>query len=584
MALILLQSEKMKKSLSAPGSVGIEMFVLAGVAAVFAGMLLIARRIHAPMTDHFEISLSLWQLPKYTAFTLLRGLAAYALSLVFTLLYGIIAAHNRRAEKIMLPALDILQSLPVLTFLPGLVLLFVHLFPTRQLGLELACVITIFTAQAWNMCFSFFGSVRGIPSPLREVAAIQKLNALQVFRLLEVPASMIGLVWNSMMSMAGGWFFISACETFMGYKLPGLGSYMAAAQDAGNARAEVASVISMIIMIVALDQLLWRPIVAWSERFKLEDVSAAEVPQSWVIDLLGRSRLINWANRLLFGRKGKTRGEKMIASRSPEDEALHRREMKLLLKAISWIVLTLLAAGGAWGVWALFELLRQVPLRDASHNDWRYICLGLLASFSRVAATVVIGAAWTLPAGIMIGLNPRWAQRLQPIVQVVASFPAPMLFPWVVGLLAIVHVPFSIGCVSLLLLGTQWYVLFNVIAGAMAIPSDLREAARVYNLGRWYTWKKLYIPAVFPYLATGLLTAAGGAWNATIVAEYFSMGGREQATFGLGAIIVRATNEANFPVLAAGAITMAVFVVIINRLVWKRVYHVAESRYSLNIG
>jgi NitT/TauT family transport system permease protein len=582
MALLLVQPDK--KALSAPASVGIELFVLAGVAAIFAGLLLIAKRVHTPMVSHFEISLSLWQLPKYTAFTLLRGLAAYSLSLGFTLVYGIIAAHNRRAEKIMLPALDILQSLPVLTFLPGLVLLFVHLFPTRQLGLELACVVTIFTAQAWNMCFSFFGSVRGIPSPLREVAAIQKLNALQVFRLLEVPASMIGLVWNSMMSMAGGWFFIAACETFMGYKLPGLGSYMAAAQDAGNTRAQVASVIAMIIMIVALDQLLWRPIVAWSERFKLEDVSASEVPRSWVIDLLGRSRLIIWLNHLLLGRKGKVRPDRMIARRTVEREQIYQQRMKLMMKFVSWLTLTLLAVGAAWGVWALFELLRQVPLHDPSHNDWGFILLGLLASFARVAAAVVLGAAWTLPAGILIGLNPRWAQRLQPIVQVVASFPAPMLFPWVVGVLAILHVPFSIGCISLLLLGTQWYVLFNVIAGAMAIPSDLREAARVYHLGTWYTWRKLYIPAVFPYLATGLLTAAGGAWNATIVAEFFSMGGKEQATFGLGAIIVRATNEANFPLLAAGAITMAVFVVIINRLVWKRVYHIAESRYSLNVG
>jgi len=574
----------MKKALAAPASVGIELFVLAGVAGLFAGLILIGKRVHAPMNVHFSISLSLWQLPKYTACTLLRGITAYALSLVFTLVYGIIAAHNRRAEKLMLPALDILQSLPVLTFLPGLVLLFVHLFPTRQLGLELACVVTIFTAQAWNMCFSFFGSVRGIPSPLREVTAIQKLNAWQVFRLLEVPASMIGLVWNSMMSMAGGWFFIAASETFGDYKLPGLGSYMAAAQDAGNARAQVGAVIAMVIMIIALDQLLWRPIVAWSERFKLEDVSSAEVPQSWVIDLLGRSRLVIWARSLLPSRRNRPRSDRLISPRSPEEEQRHRATLALLTKITGWITITLLAAGFVWGMWALFELLRHVPLVSASHEDWRFIILGLLASFGRVTATVILGAAWTLPAGILIGLNPRWAQRLQPVVQVVASFPAPMLFPWVVGGLAILHVPFSIGCISLLLLGTQWYVLFNVIAGAMAIPSDLREAARVYHLGRWFTWRKLYIPAVFPYLVTGLLTAAGGAWNATIVAEYFSMGGREQATFGLGAMIVRATNQANFSLLAAGAITMAVFVVIVNRLVWKKLYRVAESRFSLNIG
>jgi NitT/TauT family transport system permease protein len=582
MALILLQSDKMKKALAAPASVGIELFVLAGVGAFFCGLVLMGERAAAPMKVNFEVSLSLWQLPKYTIFTLLRGLAAYALSLVFTLVYGIIAAHNRRAEKIMLPALDILQSLPVLTFLPGLVLLFVRLFPTRQIGLELACVVTIFTAQAWNMCFSFFGSVRGIPTTLREVSLIQHLNSWQVFRLLEVPASMIGLVWNSMMSMAGGWFFIAISESFNGYQLPGLGSYMSAAQAAGNNRAEFGAVIAMTLMIIALDQLVWRPIVAWSERFKLEDLSAAEIPQSWVLDLFKKSRLINWVEKLLVGwRTQRAKNSKPIAI----DHETRFTWFPIILKTLKWLAIAALAVGFVWGLRAMFELLRRVPLVSASHQDWRFVILGLLASFGRVAATVVLGAAWTLPAGILIGLNPRWAQRLQPVVQVVASFPAPMLFPWVVGGLVILHIPFSVGCVSLLLLGTQWYVLFNVIAGAMAIPSDLREAARVYNLGRWFTWRKLYIPAVFPYLITGLLTAAGGAWNATIVAEYFIGGGYEKATFGLGAMIFKASNgdTQNFPILAAGAITMATFVVIFNRLVWKKLYRLAESRYSLNL-
>jgi NitT/TauT family transport system permease protein len=582
MALILFHTDKVKKALAAPASVGIEAFVLLGVAALFAGLILAGENVSAPMKMNLQISLSLWQLPKYTALTLLRGIAAYVLSLIFTLIYGMIAAHNRRAEKIMLPALDVLQSLPVLTFLPGLVLLFVHLFPTRQLGLELACVITIFTAQAWNMCFSFFGSVRGIPSPLREVTQIQHLSGWQVFRLLEVPASMIGLVWNSMMSMAGGWFFIATSESFGDYKLPGLGSYMSAAQDAGNARAQVGAVIAMVIMIVALDQLIWRPVVVWSERFKLEDQSAADQPQSWVMDIFRRSRIVLWAQKLLLNwRQRPGRAAKVNPSLAEQE---HRRQlMQMLSKVLTLITLGLLAIGFIWGLWSLFSLMRRVPFVSQSHEDWRFIVLGLFASFGRVALAVALGAAWTLPAGILIGLSPRWSQRLQPIVQVVASFPAPMLFPWVVGGLALIGIPFSIGCVSLLLLGTQWYVLFNVIAGAMAIPSDLREAARVYRMGRWFTWKKLYIPAVFPHLITGLVTAAGGAWNATIVAEFFQMGGQERATFGLGTIIVRATNSGNFPVLTAGAITMAVFVVAINRLVWKKLYRVAEARYSLAI-
>jgi NitT/TauT family transport system permease protein len=582
MALILLQSDKMKKALAAPASVGIEAFVLLGVVGFFAGLILIGERVAAPMKSHFEISLSLWQLPKYTAFTLLRGLAAYLLSLCFTLVYGIIAAHNKRAEKIMLPALDVLQSLPVLTFLPGLILLFVHLFPTRQLGLELACVVTIFTAQAWNMCFSFFGSVRGIPSPLREVTAIQKLSGWQVFRLLEVPASMIGLVWNSMMSMAGGWFFIATSESFSDYKLPGLGSYMQAAQDASNVKAQVGAVIAMVIMIVALDQFVWRPIVVWSERFKLEDLSAADQPQSWVMDIFRRSRLVVWAQKRLIGWKQRP-GRAAAKIASPQELEQRAELVGLVSKVLTIVSLTALALAFVWGLWALFSLLKRVPFVSPTHDDWRYIILGLFASFGRVLLAVILGAAWTLPAGILIGLSPKWAQRLQPVVQVVASFPAPMLFPWVVGGLALLGVPFSIGCVSLLLLGTQWYVLFNVIAGAMAIPSDLREAARVYRLSRWFTWRKLYIPAVFPHLITGLVTAAGGAWNATIVAEYFQMGGQERYTFGLGTIIVKATSSENFPMLTAGAITMAIFVVTINRLVWKKLYRVAESRYSLSI-
>jgi NitT/TauT family transport system permease protein len=598
MAMILLQPGKPKRAFAGPASIGIEVFVLLGIASIFGGLILIGGRAVAPMPQKFSIDLRLRYLPLYTSFTLLRGLAAYLLSLVFTLVYGIIAAHNRRAEKVMVPALDILQSLPVLTFLPVLVTFFVGLFPSRQIGLELACVVMIFTAQAWNMCFSFFGSVRGIPPSLREVTQIQHLNSWQVFRLLEVPASMIGLVWNSMMSMAGGWFFIALAETFNGYILPGLGSYMQAAQNAYGTAPDaaarhievvhqVAAVVAMVIMIVGLDQLLWRPIVAWSERYKLEDVSAAETPKSWVLELLNRSRLIVWLNYLLAGPR-RSRPERKTPTLAEQE---HRRQLLgTLQKVAAVIVLAGLAVGFAWGMWALFQLLRQVPFLDRSLDaahpyDWRYILLALLSSFVRVTVALVVGAAWTLPVGILIGLSPRWSQRLQPVVQVVSSFPAPMLFPWVVALLAIMHVPFSIGCISLLLLGTQWYVLFNVVAGAMAIPSDLREAARVYRLGRWFTWRKLYIPAVFPYLVTGLVTATGGAWNATIVAEFFTLGGPVRSTFGLGTIIDLAsdTTNPNHAILAAAAITMAVFVVTINRIVWKPLYRIAEQRYSLNI-
>jgi NitT/TauT family transport system permease protein len=486
----------------------------------------------------------------------------------------------------MIPTLDVLQALPVLSFLPGLVIALVHLFPRREIGLEIACVLTIFTGQVWNMTFSFFGSLRGIPQTLREAATIQRLDGWQIFRVLEVPASMIGLVWNSMMSMAGGWFFIATVEAFTlkgrDYRLPGLGSYMSEAIQQGNIHAQIFAVLAMIAMIVVVDQMIWRPIVVWSERFKLEDISATDAPKSWVMDLFGQSRLVLWLTRAIALRRHAQRARVTIHSKPADITNLRKKIWSAIAIPLQWSILAVLAVGAVWGCWQLLGLLRQVHLVSADHDDWLHIVLALLASLGRVLVSLVIGAAWTLPAGILIGLNPRWAQRLQPVVQVVASYPAPMLFPALIALLVLLHIPFTIGCIALIMLGTQWYVLFNVIAGAMAIPSDLREAARVYDLSPWYTWRKLYIPAVFPYLVTGLVTAAGGAWNATIVAEYYQVRDTTYDAFGLGSIITKA-SDSNFPLLAASVITMAFFVVTINRLVWKKMYRVAEDRYSLNL-
>ncbi len=581
MSLVLFHTEKVKRLMAAPASLGVELLVLGGVAAVIGGFVLIAERVTAPMprTLNFPISLSLWTLPKYTAFTLLRGVVAYLLSLAFTLVYGVIAAHHHRAERVMVPAMDVFQSLPVLTFLPGLVLVFVHLFPTRQLGLELAAMVMMFTGQVPNMAFSFFASVKGIPPPLREVASIQRLSGWQVFRLLEVPASMIGLVWNSMMSMAGGWFFITTVESFDPYKLPGLGSFMSEAQAHGDGRAQIAAVIAMVGMIVFLDQLVWRPIVAWSERFKMEDTAGADAPRSWVMNVFKRSRLLVLAHRLVSGRGRAATVPVAVHAADPRRERAVGRAML----AGQWLAVAAVVAVVAWGAWALVGLLWRVPVRSDSHQDWAHVLLALLASFGRVSAAVVLAAAWTLPAGILIGLSPKWSQRLQPVVQVVASFPAPMLFPWVVAIVAFLHVPFTFGCVALLLLGTQWYVLFNVIAGAMAIPGELREAANVYRLSRWSVWTNLYVPAVFPYLVTGLITAAGGAWNATIVAEYFQMGDATKTAFGLGSTISLASSpdHPNAPLLAAAAVTMAVFVVAFNQVLWKRLSRLATNRYSV---
>ncbi|HMB95659.1 MAG TPA: ABC transporter permease subunit [Tepidisphaeraceae bacterium] len=585
MALVLFHTEKVRQALKKPVRIGPELIVLAGAFALLGVLILAGREFSAPYQPHINISLSLWALPGYTMLSLSRGFAAYALSLIFTLIYGTIMAHNHYAEKVMLPALDVLQAIPVLGFLPGLVLAMVSLFPTRQIGLEIACIVMIFTAQAWNMTFSFHGSLRSIPTALREVAAVQRLSGWQIFSKLEVPAAMIGLVWNSMMSMAGGWFFLTVNEAFTlgdhDYRLPGIGSYMNEAIQRNNFLAMIAAIVAMTIMIVLVDQLFWRPIVVWSERFKLEDQSDASKPEAWILNVLQRSKLFGWVRHVC------RRRPQAVHSAPPKKIAapmLTPAALSIIVLIFKYAMLLALAIGAAAGAWVILKLLIALPIHNAAHHeDWIGVMLAIGASFLRTSAAVMLGAAWALPAGIMIGMSHKWSQRLQPIIQVVASFPAPMLFPLVTILLLILHVPFTIGCVALMLLGAQWYILFNVIAGAMAIPAELREVAEVYRLGRMRRWLGLYLPCVFPYLLTGLITAAGGAWNATIVSEYVQVRNTTFMAFGLGSLISRATSEGNFPLLAASVVAMSFTVVMINRLLWKRLYRLAENRYSLNV-
>lgn len=581
MPLIVFHTRKVREALAKPAALGVELFFLLMVAAAVGGLIAIGREAAAPYQQTTTIDLSFWALPRYTFLSLCRGFLAYLLSLGFTLVYGTIAAHNPRAEKLMLPALDVLQAVPVLGFLPGLVLAMIALFPTREIGLELACVIMIFTGQAWNMTFSFHGSLRGIPQAMREAARVNRLSGWQTFRLLEAPAAMIGLVWNSMMSMAGGWFFLTVNEAFTlgkhDYRLPGIGAYMNEAINQGNKPAMLGAVIAMALMIVAVDRLFWRPVVVWSRKYKMEETAEADPPRSWVLDTLRRSRLFNWLLR-------RPHAQRSVARIDPAAASPRFAVAGLIVRPVKWIVLAALAVGTAWGLWSLGRLLIALPLaRAEGGQDWLHVFLALLASFARTSGAVLLGAAWALPAGIWIGRSPKWSQRLQPLVQVMASFPAPMLFPLVtIGLLHL-HVPFNIGCVALMLLGAQWYILFNVIAGAQAIPAELKEVAAVNRMSRRRRWTQLYLPCVFPYLLTGLVTAAGGAWNATIVSEYVNFSHRTFAAFGLGSMISRATESGNFPLLCAAVVTMAAFVVAVNRLFWKRLYRLAEQRFSLNV-
>jgi NitT/TauT family transport system permease protein len=561
----------------------VELVLLCAVAAVTFGIARAAAEWRAPLSPAFRISLSPARLPYYAALSTLRMVLAYIVSLTFSLAYARFAASSKAAERVMLPLLDILQSIPILSFMPGVVLGLVALFPGRTLGLELAAVILIFTSQAWNLAFSFHQSLITIPSELTEASRIYRLGFWRKFTRLELPFGVISLIANSMMSWAGGWFFLMASEQFAvgdgSLRLAGLGSYLAAAADAGNTRALVYGLLTLVVVIVLLDQILWRPLLAWSDRFKFEN-AGSDAPTSRVLDALRGSRLIDAlrsrvlrpaARRIDRAFSGSPNGDAPAA----EAQAITpgRRRARY---ATGFVALGLAAAAVAWGL-----VLAAHTLAGLTRGDWARVGVSAAATLGRTTIALVVAAAWTVPAGVAIGTNPRWARRLQPLVQVTASIPATAVFP--VLLLALLAIPggLNVAAVALMLLGTQWYVLFNVIAGAMAIPSDLKEAATMYHVVGWRRWKTLILPAIFPYLVTGMITATGGAWNASIVAEYVTFAGHTTSTTGLGALIAGAAEHSNFPLLLAGTLVMAGIVIIINRLLWRRLYGYAETRFRL---
>ena len=556
----------------------VDALLFAGLAALVAGTVGLARRWTAPLRPTVVIDLSVGALPVYTLYSLARGLAAYVLSLGFTLVYATSAAHSRRAERVMIPVLDILQGIPVLGFLPGLVLGMVALFPHSNVGLELACVIMIFTGQAWNMTFSLYGSLRAIPTELREVAQVHRFGWWKRFRTLEVPSGMIGLVWNSMMSMAGGWFFLTVNEAFTlgdrDFRLPGVGAYMSVAIDHGDRGAMAGAVIAMMTMIVAVDQLLWRPALAWAQKFKLEETSGTEAHESWVLNLVRRSRLLVWWQQLRSLRGTRANGGRRVIGGT---QVLVASAVQLAMRGLGWLAGAAATLLVFWGVVHLLGLLTALEA-----GEWLQLATALTLTLLRTAGALLLGVLWTVPVGIWIGLSARRARLLQPIIQVAAAFPAPMLFPLVTLAMLAIGVDFAWGCTVLMLLGSQWYILFNVLAGATAMPQDLREAAAVYGLKGWARWRTLYMPAIFPQLVTGLITAAGGAWNASIVAEYVRYRGRTLIAPGLGSLITEATAAANFPLLAAGVLTMSLALVTLNRTVWRRLYRLADERFALN--
>ncbi len=527
-----------------------------------------------------DISQSISALPLYAFYSVVRIGAAYLLSLLFAIGYGYIAAYNPRAEALMIAVLDILQSIPVLSFLPGVMLAMVALIPTRQLGIEMGAILLIFTGQVWNMAFSFYSSLKSIPRELREASNIYRFSAWQRFCQLELPFSAIGLVWNSMVSVAGGWFFLIACEMFVlgdrDFRLPGLGSFLQTAANSGNTRAVIWGLVTMILIIVATDQLVWRPVIAWSDRFKFEMSESSDRVRSPILHLLQRSSFV-------AALKEKTiqplheRIYKNLAHRRtvqtihPLDEPEKRKIPPLAI-----------VLGLATAVVVLYSSMQALAmLRHIQLDEVKLLLLGAGATFLRVNTALLIASLWTIPVGVTIGFNPKLARITQPITQIAASFPAPFLFPIILIGLQYLGLGLGVGSIVLMLLGTQWYILFNVIAGAMAIPSDLREVSDLFHFKGVQRWTTVILPGIFPYLITGLVTASGGAWNASIIAEYYSLRGHTLQTLGLGAQISAASDKGQFPILLLATMIMAGMVVTINRLVWRRMYRLAETRYKL---
>ena len=554
-----------------------DVLMFAAGLALFYGILAVARTWFGPLTPQVEISRSPWALPAYAGYSLLRIGVAYALSLVFTLVYGYIAAYNARAERYMIPLLDVLQSIPVLSFLPGVMLAMVALFPARQLGVEFGSILLIFTGQVWNMAFSFYASLKSVPREMREAAKIYRFSWWQRFTQVELPFAAIGLVWNSMLSVAGGWFFLMACEMFVlgkrDFRLPGLGSYLQTAASNGDTQAILWGITAMVAVIVLLDQFVWRPVIAWAEKFKVEQVESTDVPSSWFLDLLRQSRAM-------------ARVRKQALQPVRERMLSHFARLHFLPRKSDGAQPLRLWSGRALALVSLMlvgygAFRAAATLTGLNHPELRQLLTGTGATFLRVNVALLLGTLWTVPVGVAIGFHPKLARLAQPLVQIAASVPATALFPVVLLLLIRIGGGLGLGSIALLLLGTQWYILFNVIAGAMAIPTDLKEATDIFRIKSWGRWRRLILPGIFPYLVTGLVTASGGAWNASIVAEYFHFGGQTISTMGLGSTISQATDSGNIDLLIAATVAMAATVVTINRLVWRRLYGLAQSRFKL---
>ncbi|HVW52997.1 MAG TPA: ABC transporter permease subunit [Trinickia sp.] len=528
------------------------------------------------------ISLNPAMLPEYALRTTLRMLAAIVASFAFTLAYGTLAAKSRRAGMVLVPILDILQSVPVLGYISFTVTFFLALFPARVLGAELAAIFAIFTSQAWNMTFSFYQSLRTVPRDLDEVSRGFHLTAWQRFWKLEVPFSMPGLIWNMMMSMSGGWFFVVASEAITvgnnTITLPGIGAYLAQAIAAKNLAAIGWVIVTMSVVILAYDQLMFRPLVAWTDKFRMETTSSGDAPESWLLDLVRRTRLIHlllvpagW----MFAKLAR------IPLRLPRVDAvpfvrLTRSEKRSRVGDALWGVLVLVAT-----VYVAWRVVAYVRTGVTGAEVGHVLMLGFI-TLARVVVLIAISSLVWVPVGVKIGLRPRIAEKAQPIAQFLAAFPANLLFPVFVIVIVRFHLNPDVWLSPLIVLGTQWYILFNVIAGTMAYPNDYREAATNFRIRGWQWWRQAMLPGIFPYYVTGAITASGGAWNASIVAEFVQWGDTKVAAHGLGAYIAEYTAAGDFPKIILGIAVMSLFVTLFNRLLWRPLYAYAEAKLRLD--
>ena len=528
-----------------------------------------------------ELDFSTAQIPYYAGRTLLRMWIAFCFSLFFAISLGYLAAKNSAARAVILPALDVLQSVPVLGFLSATVAGFMALFPGSLLGVECAAIFAIFTGQVWNMAFGFYHSMVTIPTDMQEVASTYGLTRWQRFRTVELPASAHSLIWNSMMSFGGGWFFVAQSEAISvmnkDIKLPGLGSYMASAIEKGDNHAALLAVVAMLTIILMSDQLIWRPLLVWADKFKIELTESGLTPTSWVYNLIRGSYIFTWLGMHVL--------QPLVDALGQIIRRLKPRIKRKKPVAVNWPLRITGLALAAWlgyevmlGVFAAIAALHGVlTIATVGHIVW----LGLLTLMRVLAMTILATLIWT-PVGVWIGFHPSVARFAQPLAQIGASFPVNMTFPILVGVFVATKMPMNWGSILLIAMGTQWYILFNVIAGAMAIPNEMKEVASIYGLRKWKLWRTLILPAIFPFWVTGACTAAGGAWNASIVAEFATWGNTTLKADGLGAFIAEVTKSGDTPLIMVSVGVMSLFVIVMNKLVWRRLYGYAERRFRLD--